>query len=146
MGLVVVLVGGAAFSVTILPFIAANRATTTVEVAGSLPTTGMLGQETSFDVAADNTGDGDVQPICVKLTAQPPVSHLSAVFQGLDYVHAAGDLLCGGELAGSETVSIHLAFTPTGAGTTSLRMVAAQGKHEIGPARTWLLFAVARGR
>lgn len=131
------LVGGASFSVTILPFITANRSTTTVEIAGSLPTTGVLGQATSYDVAADDTGDGDVEPICVKLTAQPPVNHLTAVFQGLDYVHAVGDLLCGGELSGSETVSIHLAFTPTVAGITSLRMVAAQGKDEIGPARTW---------
>lgn len=131
----IVTVGGVAFAATILPFVASDRATTSVEIAGRLPQSATVGTPVSFDIAADNRGDGTVHPLCIKVTTQPPAADLSAIFQGLDHVAGGADLVCGGLLSGSETVSVHLRFTPTRAGPTTLRLVAADGSREVGPAR-----------
>ena len=138
--LVVAVVGGASFGATILPFVVADHAHSTVEIAGRLPVTATVNVPLAFDIAADNTGGGSVQPLCVKVTSDHPVvTGLSAIFQGLDHVAATGDRVCGGTLSGSETTSIHLQFTPATAGAAQMRLVITQGDTEIGPARNFTL-------
>jgi hypothetical protein len=62
------------------------------------------------------------------------VSAQQVVFQGLDTVVFRDGLACGGELSGQQTISAKLTFVPAQAGTVHLRLVAAQGSKEIGPA------------
>ena len=136
--LTVTAVAGAAFAATVLPFVAADHTRSVVEIAGKIPTTARVNTPVSFHVAADNTGGGNVKPLCIQVTAdRPGVTRLAAVFQGLDHVAAIGDRVCGGAMSGSETVSIELQFTPTSPGPLHLRVVATEGAVEIGPARTY---------
>ena len=123
-----------AFSATVLPLLTSTGGRVRAEVAGSVPSDAVAGREMFLDLAIDNTSGSIIHPTCLALSFDAPVTVERAVFQGLDTVAFADGRVCGGDLSGQETASLRAVLVPHQAGTLHLRLVAAQGSREIGPA------------
>ena len=124
---------GVAFCLAILPLFML-KGTLRAEIAGMQSSTGVAGQPTTVDLGIDNVGDRAISPVCLVASFDAPVAVQQVVFQGLDSVAFKDGRACGGELSGQQTISVKLTFVPQQAGTVHLRLVAAQGSKEIGPA------------
>lgn len=122
-----------AFSATVLPLITSTGGKVRAEVAGSVPSDGVAGQQAFLDLAIDNTSGSIIHPLCLAMSFDAPVTVRQVVFQGLDSVPFENGRACGGDLSGQETVSLRVVLVPQRAGTLHLRLVAAQGSQEIGP-------------
>jgi hypothetical protein len=126
------LVVAAGFVAVVLPLFSGGGAPQ-AEIAGLLPATVAAGQQVRADIAVDNTGDSIISPLCVALSGAG-ARLVSANFQGLDQVSAAGNRVCGGQLTAQETISITLVFTVTRRGNTDVQLLPQQGETVIGPA------------
>lgn len=124
---------GVAFAAAIAPLFT-MKGELRAEIAGMESATGVVGQETTVDLGIDNVGDRVISPVCLDASFDGAVSLGVAVFQGLDRVPFRGGRACGGELSGEQTIAVTMTFVPHQAGTLHLRLVAAQGSTEIGPA------------
>jgi hypothetical protein len=124
---------GVAFCLAILPLFML-KGTVRAEIAGMQSSSGVAGQSATVDLGIDNVGDRSISPLCLAATFDAPVAVQQVVFQGLDTVPFKDGRACGGELSGQQTISVKLTFVPQQAGTVHLRLVAAQGDREIGPA------------
>jgi hypothetical protein len=122
----------AGFVVVVLPLFSGGGAPQ-AEIAGFLPATVAAGQQVRADIAVDNTGDSIISPVCVALSGDG-ARLVSANFQGLDQVSAAGNRVCGGQLTAQETISVTLVFTVIRRGSTDVQLVPQQGAVVIGPA------------
>jgi hypothetical protein len=124
---------GVAFCLVVLPLFML-KGTLRAEIAGMQSSAGVAGQPTTVDLGIDNVGDRAISPVCLMASFDAPVAVQKVVFQGLDSVAFTDGRACGGELSGQQTISVKLTFVPQQAGTVHLRLVAAQGSKEIGPA------------
>ena len=86
----------------------------------------------SADIALDNVGDSIIYPVCVAMSGDG-ATLVSADFQGLDHVTAAGNRVCGGQLTGQETIGITIHFTLAHRGSTEVHLLPQQGTTVIGP-------------
>lgn len=123
-----------AFSATVLPLITSTGGKVRAEVAGSVPSSAVAGQQAFLDLAIDNTSGSIIHPLCLAISFDTPVTVRQVVFQGLDSVPFGDGRACGGDLSGQETVSLRVVLVPHQAGTLHLRLVPAEGAQEIGPA------------
>jgi hypothetical protein len=121
-----------AFSATIVPLLTAGGKVRG-EVAGSVPSTAVAGQQMFFDLAIDNTSGSLIRPVCIAASFDLPVTVQQVVFQGLDRVPFANGRACGGDLTGQETASLRMVLVPHQTGTLHVTLVAAQGSQDIGP-------------
>jgi len=121
-----------AFSATIVPLFTAGGKVR-AEVAGSVPSNAVAGQQMFFDLAIDNTSGSIIKPVCIAASFDLPVTVQQVVFQGLDSVPFKDGRACGGDLTGQETASLRMVLVPQVAGTLHVGLVAAQGSQDIGP-------------
>jgi len=132
-----------AFSAAVLPLFLTGGPLR-AEIAGMESANAVRDQATTVDLGIDNVGDRLISPICVVATFSAPVDVRTVVFQGLDTIPVRDGRACGGALSGGEVISAKLTFVPRATGTIKLRLVAAQGSREIGPAVTRDVFVSAR--
>jgi len=121
-----------AFSATILPLLTAGGKVSG-EVAGSVPSSAVVGQPMFLDLAIDNTSGSLIRPVCIAAGFDLAVTVQQVVFQGLDSVPFRDGRACGGELTGQETASLRVVLVPHAAGTLHVTLVVAQGTQDIGP-------------
>lgn len=131
---VIAVVVAAGFVGVVLPLFSTGGAPS-AEISGLLPETAAAGQAVRADIAVDNVGASIIYPVCVALTG-PGATLVSANFQGLDQVTATGNVACGGQLTGQETISITLVLRFSTPGTSTVTLTPRQGTAVIGPAFT----------
>jgi hypothetical protein len=124
---------GIAFAATVGPLFTSVGGQVRAEVAGSVPTDGVAGQQMFLDLAIDNTSNSIIHPLCLAVSFDAPVVVQKVVFQGLDTVSFRDGRACGGDLSGQETASVRVVLVPQQAGTLHVDLVAAQGTRAIGP-------------
>ena len=134
-GLGLLLLFSVAFLAAVLPLFLSGGPLR-AEIAGMESSDAVRDQATTVDLGIDNVGDRLISPICLVATFSAPVDLRNVVFQGLDTLSFHDGRACGGALSGGEVISAKLTFVPRAAGTIKLRLVAAQGSREIGPAVT----------
>jgi hypothetical protein len=126
---------GVAFIAAILPLFML-KGDLRAEIAGMQSSAAVVGRPATLDLGIDNVADRAIAPICLMARFDQPVEVRQVVFQGLDTIPFRDGRACGGELSGGETISATLTFVPHTTGTIHVRLVAAQGTREIGPAVT----------
>jgi len=125
---------GVAFAAAVAPLFTLNKGQLRAEIAGMESSSGVVGHAATVDLGIDNVNDRVISPVCLAASFDGPVDVGVVVFQGLDRVQFHDGRACGGDLSGGQTISVTLTFVPHRAGTLHLRLVAAEGSREIGPA------------
>ena len=132
-GLGLLLLFGVVFGAAVVPLFLTGGPLR-AEIAGMESANAVRGQATTVDLGIDNVGDRLISPICLVATFNAAVDVRTVVFQGLDTIAFRDGRACGGALSGGEVISAKLTFVPRVTGTIKLRLVAANGSREIGPA------------
>ena len=121
----------AGFFVVVAPLFNAGGAPM-AELSGVIPADAAAGFPVEIDVGLDNTGTRLLTRVCIKASLAGPIRADHAVFQGIDTVPFKGDVVCGGELAAQQTISVKVFLLPSDAGTADVSLTPVLGDTQLG--------------
>ena len=121
----------AAFFVVVTPLFASSKELH-AEIDGRLPASVAGTHQTNIDLDIDNTGEGAIDPICIRLDSTPAGVAKSVTFQGLETLPFHGNLVCGGELTAQESISIVIDFDLSKTTSLSLRVTPQRNDSPVG--------------